>query len=140
MTGDSMAYELILPYPPSVNHYYKRGGHGVYLTTRAKTFRNNVAIRAIDFLRANKTLRGPIEVELFAHPPDGKLRDLDNLLKATLDSLTHAAVIGDDSQIKKLSVEWCRRIKGGRMVCVLHPLDDVSAMGSTEPVAESEIV
>lgn len=135
-----MAYELILPYPPSVNHYWKRGKKGVHLSQRARMFREDVSIRALDFLRANKTLRGPLEVEIFAHPPDGKLRDLDNLLKATLDSLSHALVIGDDSQIKRLSIEWGRRIKGGRMVCVLHCLEPASAKGSTEPIAEDQIV
>lgn len=127
-----MPYELILPYPPSVNHYWKRSKTGVHLTQRARMFREDVSIRALDFLHANKTLRGPIELELFAHPPDGKLRDLDNLLKATLDSLTHARVIGDDSQIKRLTIEWARKIKGGRMVCILHPMEPVGAMASTE--------
>lgn len=131
-----MSHELILPYPPSVNHYWKRGKNGIHLTPRARLFREDVAICALDFLRAYKTLRCPIEIEIFAHPPDGKLRDLDNILKATLDSLTHAAVIADDSQIKKLTIEWARRIKGGRMVCVLHSLE-VCASGSTHSSPES---
>ena len=47
--------------------------------------------------------------------PDKRRRDLDNLLKATLDSLTHAGVWSDDSQIDALSI---RRFPIGGMLKV----------------------
>ncbi len=39
------------------------------------------------------------------YPPDRRRRDLDNVLKALLDSLAHAKVYEDDSQIDVLVVD-----------------------------------
>ena len=38
------------------------------------------------------------------YPPDARRRDLDNLLKCTLDSLVHAGLLEDDSQIKHIDI------------------------------------
>jgi crossover junction endodeoxyribonuclease RusA len=62
---------------------------------------------------------GKLAVALVAHPPDIRRRDLDNLLKASLDSLTHAGVWVDDSQIKALSIEWGNVVAGGRLDVVV---------------------
>lgn len=44
-------------------------------------------------------------MEILANPPDNRRRDLDNLLKGTLDSLQHANIYPDDNQIDKLKIE-----------------------------------
>jgi crossover junction endodeoxyribonuclease RusA len=36
--------------------------------------------------------------------PDKRRRDLDNILKALLDGLTHSGVWGDDSQVVDLRI------------------------------------
>ena len=46
--------------------------------------------------RPAKPLSGRLWVEVLAYPPDRRRRDLDNLGKASFDSLTHALVIEDD--------------------------------------------
>jgi crossover junction endodeoxyribonuclease RusA len=48
--------------------------------------------------------------------PDKRRRDLDNLPKAILDALTHAAVWDDDSQVDDLRV-W-RSPSGGGVIVV----------------------
>lgn len=45
-----------------------------------------------------------LRVEISVTPPDRRRRDLDNLLKAVLDSMQAAAVYYDDSQIDELLV------------------------------------
>ena len=45
-----------------------------------------------------------LAVEIDAWMPDRRRRDLDNTLKATLDSLTHAGLWEDDSQIDSLKI------------------------------------
>ena len=47
---------------------------------------------------------GRLRVEVVAHAPDHRRRDLDNLHKATLDALEHAAVYADDGQIDDLRI------------------------------------
>jgi Holliday junction resolvase RusA-like endonuclease len=40
-----------------------------------------------------------VAVSIVAFPPDNRTRDLDNILKALLDSLQHAGVIPDDNDV-----------------------------------------
>jgi crossover junction endodeoxyribonuclease RusA len=53
-----------------------------------------------------------LKVEIEAWRPDKRKRDLDNLLKAVLDSLAHAGVFEDDSQIVDLRIYWGPLIGG----------------------------
>ena len=57
-----------------------------------------------------------------AYPPDRRRRDLDNLLKCTQDSLAHAGVYEDDSQIDVLVVVRCNPVPSGRVTVRLQEL------------------
>lgn len=59
-----------------------------------------------------KHFKGHLKVEIEAFRPDKRRRDLDNLLKATLDGLAHAGVYEDDSQIVDLHIYWAKDIGG----------------------------
>ena len=48
-------------------------------------------------------------------PPDNRIRDLDNYNKALFDALTHAGVWEDDSQVKRMLVEWGPVIPKGKV-------------------------
>jgi crossover junction endodeoxyribonuclease RusA len=54
-------------------------------------------------------------VTLTAFPPDKRRRDLDNLPKVVLDSLTKAGVWKDDSQIQRLTIQWGAFWPGGAL-------------------------
>ena len=60
-------------------------------------------------------MQGRLMVKISAYPPDRRRRDLDNILKATLDSLTHAAVIEDDSLIDDLRIVRKSLVQGGKI-------------------------
>jgi len=57
-------------------------------------------------------IKNPIKVEIIAYRPDKRKRDLDNLLKGSLDSLTKAGVWEDDSLIQDLRIYWGDHIGG----------------------------
>lgn len=46
-----------------------------------------------------------IRLDILACPPDRRKRDLDNILKALIDSLQHASIYNDDNQIDIIRIE-----------------------------------
>lgn len=104
--------DLELPYPPSVNHYYRHVGPRVLISREGRQYRDRV-------LAILKTERIPrltdrLEVWMSFLPPDNRRRDLDNCVKCLLDALQKGGLYEDDSQIKKLHLEMCEPIEGGR--------------------------
>lgn len=102
---------LWLPFPPSVNHYWRRVGNKTILSREGREYRELVAERCA-------ALRGTfgralIQVTINAIFPDHRRRDVDNLAKACLDALGHCGVYEDDSQIKKLTIEHVGTDKPG---------------------------
>lgn len=107
---------LSLTYPPSVNTYWGFHGHRRFLTNKAREFKTNVAAAAAA-ARGFGACRVGIEVIL--HPPDRRVRDIDNVLKPLLDALVAAGVLNDDGQIDLLIVSRGTVVKGGRCeVCI----------------------
>ena len=97
-----MQVTLALPWPPSVNHYYRHVGPRVLISKDGRRYREAVA--AVARRAGNPTFAEPVEVALDLYPPDNRRRDVDNSLKSTLDALTCARVFEDDSLIRKLTV------------------------------------
>lgn len=98
-----MLVKLTLPYPPSVNNYWRVSHGRFYIDEKGVNFRN--AVNAIVLKeKANNKLTGKLKAEIFAIMPDKRVRDLDNLNKAILDSLTHSNVIEDDKYIDDLRI------------------------------------
>ncbi|ONG20767.1 hypothetical protein BXT95_14770 [Escherichia coli] len=65
--------------------------------------------------RLPKPTSAPASVEIVLFPPDNRIRDLDNYNKALFDALTHAGVWEDDSQVKRMLVEWGPVIPEGKV-------------------------
>lgn len=98
------AINLTLPYPPSVNSYWRNIGHGRTIVSRAG---RNYAIEVqkavlLAQCRMKATERLSVAIEL--HQPDKRRRDIDNTAKAILDALGNAGVYLDDSQIDELRI------------------------------------
>lgn len=111
-----------LPYPPSVNHYWRRVGPRTLISRQGRAYRRDVAtaVRRIDRAADRLPLIGPLSVKVSLYPPDRRRRDLDNVLKALLDALQHAGVYPDDSLIEHLSVEKRDVVDGGKAVVVIR--------------------
>lgn len=118
-TKKKVCMELKLPYPPSVNHYYRHVGHRTLISRKGREYRQAVA-EAVMLQRGSKRLAGPIAVDITVWPPDKRRRDLDNLCKGLLDSLQHAGVYLDDSQIERLTIERMLVATGGSVIVTIQ--------------------
>jgi Holliday junction resolvase RusA-like endonuclease len=94
---------LELPWPPSLNHYYKHVGNKVLISKEGRQYREVVVnrIKAAGI----KMITGRVEVAIQLYPPDRRRRDADNSLKCLLDAFTAGGIYEDDSQIYFLSIE-----------------------------------
>ena len=116
-------YVTSLPYPPSVNHIWRRVGRRMYLTPEAHNYKANVR----EIVRARgrpQPLRGSIAVTIRAYMPDKRKRDIDNLIKIILDSLTYAGIWGDDNQVDRIVVERGEVKPYGACLVRVEEMDD----------------
>jgi len=95
--------KVVLPYPPSVNHYLRHAGHSVYRTQAANDYREIVAWILHDM--EVDPLQGALKVSIVAYRPR-KAGDIDGILKVSLDAMNKLAY-EDDKQIVELHV-WRR--------------------------------
>ena len=107
---------LTLPYPPTVNTYWRRVGHRFYISPRGQRYREQVQL----IYGGTETYTCPVVVEAYFNPPDRRERDVDNLPKALLDSLEYAGVFENDNQVKRLVCEMMQPRKGGRAVVFIR--------------------
>ena len=111
--------ELLLPWPPSINHYYRNVGGRTLISRKGREYRGTVGALVAG---ANLPPFAP-EARLVAiidvFPPDRRRRDLDNIQKPVLDALEHAGVYEDDSQIDILVTRRGGVVPGGGLRVVL---------------------
>lgn len=85
------------------------------ISARGRLYRSNAIASVYEQLkRKPKPLTADLEVRVVLFPPTRARRDLDNFQKALFDSLTHAGVWADDSQVKRMMVEWGPVTKEGK--------------------------
>ena len=94
--------------PPSVNHYWERTGKGMKLSDRARQF-HAVMMALVPALGLSSRLK----LEVIFHFPTKQKRDIDNHLKATIDSLVKCGFCNDDEQFDELIVKRGAVVKGG---------------------------
>lgn len=94
--------KLTIPKPPSVNNLYGLHGHIKYMTKRGKEWFETAGWT----IREQTTIGKPLarcKIGVIAHIMDQS--DLDNLLKATQDLLTHMGIIEDDKYIMDIHMQ-----------------------------------
>lgn len=108
---------LSLPYPPSVNHYWRKWHNRMVISRQGREYRTVVCgLLAGGRGGARKPpAGGRVALCMDAFPPDRRRRDLDNLQKPTLDALQHAGVYEDDSQIDLLLTRRREPVENGRL-------------------------
>lgn len=105
-----------LPYPPSVNMYYRTPRSGklagrTMISEKGRMYRADVMETIMRYKLGR--VPGRLEVHIDAFPPDRRRRDLDNICKGLLDGLAHAGIIADDGDIDILKIHRKEHVKGG---------------------------
>ena len=112
---------LELPFPPTVNSYYAHNKRGIkYITAKGRAFRADVCQACLEQKAYGLILEDRLQFDVILYPPDNRVRDLDNYMKALQDSLgnpkdgTGAKVWADDAQIDDLHPQRGIVVKGGK--------------------------
>jgi len=92
-----------LPFPPSVNTYWRNYRGRMVLSARGRDYKKKV----YEDLSGERTflktpLAGRLRVVVDIYVPDKRRRDIDNCAKALLDAIGDAEIYEDDSQIDEL--------------------------------------
>lgn len=120
--------KLTLPFPPTVNTYWRNTSRGVLISASGRSFRSSAIASVYQQLkRKPKPIITDVQVNVILFPPSRIKRDLDNYQKALFDSLTHAGVWLDDSQIKRIIIEWGPVFKGGKSEVTISDYQAVAA-------------
>lgn len=113
-----------LPYPPSVNRYWRNIAVGkkprTLISRQGRDYRDEVLCLLRGDNRPMLTCKIAVTIEVFQ--PDKRRRDLDNIAKAPLDALTHAGVWLDDSQIDELRLIRKGVLADGKLIVTIHLL------------------
>ncbi|HEC0670881.1 bacteriophage V crossover junction endodeoxyribonuclease [Klebsiella quasipneumoniae] len=123
--------KFILPFPPSVNSYWRSPNKGtakgkLLVSEAGRKFKHAVRAVIIEQLKAvPKPSASPAEVVIVLYPPDYRRRDLDNYNKALFDALTYAGIWEDDSLVKRMTIEWGENAKGGRVEITITAFNKV---------------
>lgn len=99
-----------MPWPPSVNTYWRNVSGKTLISAKGRAYRKVVSDMGWTLPKYG-TAR--LRVVIKAYPPDRRRRDLDNLPKAIFDSLERAGVFDDDEQIDFFSIKRCAVEKPG---------------------------
>ncbi len=116
-------YRLQLPWPPTVNTYWRhaRGRH--YISAKGTQYRKDI-IQLIQQQQLDIKTTARLKFCIIANQPDKRRRDLDNLQKAVFDSLVHAGFMADDEQIDDFRVRRGTQIKGGSLEVLITELEE----------------
>ena len=110
---------LELPYPPSVNSYWRANGHRRYISKEGVEFTKAVDL-VVKQSNAKSFEEKQVAISVMIHPRSKRKFDLDNTLKAILDALMKAGMYNDDSQIEYIEIARGEAVDGGKAVVHLY--------------------
>lgn len=102
--------DITLDFPPSTNHMYTKTRHGVFLTAKAREYKEEaITVAQIAALDLGSTRPQAWSFTWLVYLPDAKQRDLDNLLKVPQDGVCAGLGINDhwitEIKIVKMAID-----------------------------------
>lgn len=114
-----MLFIFKLPFPPTVNTYWRIFNNRMILSKRGRQYKKDVqSAIGIEAFSSAFPLLGRLSVHIEIYPPDKRRRDIDNCAKAVLDAVGAAGIYKDDCQIDYLILERQEVRKGDGHVVV----------------------
>lgn len=112
-----------LPWPPSLNAYYRHVGPRVLISKAGRLYREEVCLMGLP-----RAPEGRIAMSVVTHQRTAGRCDLDNFLKVALDSMKWASVFADDSLIDELCVRRGCVERAGRLRVRIRAFDPESTL------------
>lgn len=110
---------ILMPFPPSVNTYWRHSARGIYLSKKGRDYKAEV--RSLFTDSGARLMEERLELAVLLNPPDRRKRDIDNYCKSLLDALIGLAY-RDDSQIDSLLVQRGEVEQGGSALVFMRPV------------------
>jgi crossover junction endodeoxyribonuclease RusA len=98
--------ELQLPWPPSINRYWRCVQGATLLSREGREYKHKAKDALFEQLYKLKhtAIDVPCKATIIAHYPNKRRRDLDNIIKPVLDCLQASEVVRNDELFKELHV------------------------------------
>jgi len=117
-----MLITLKLPFPPSVNTYYRNFRGRMVMGKNGRSFKDAVQ-EIVTVTQTPKFNDARLMAIITIFPPNKRKFDLDNRLKAIFDSLQDAGVFDDDEQFDKIEIARGVIKSGGGCTIVIATLE-----------------
>lgn len=120
--------ELTLPRPPSANRIWRIGNNKIHRSEEYRVWLRAAQWQIVAQAKRRK-IEGRFKLTMIAIRPDRRRRDLDNLIKPTLDALVKAEVVKDDTLCEWIEAYWADPIEGKRIGNIIVTLEEVETDG-----------
>lgn len=104
----SVPIYIELPLPPSANNMFvngKRGGR--FPSPNYSKWKRDAGFLARS--QSKGRIEGPFAVQINAVRPDKRRRDVDNIIKPTVDLLVSLGFVTDDSEMQTVQASWVEK-------------------------------
>jgi crossover junction endodeoxyribonuclease RusA len=128
-----MHITLNLPIPPSVNTYYRNFRGIMVLSKAGRQFKAAVQDYVVEH-NIPKFGASKVKLTMVLRPRDKRKIDIDNRIKAVLDSLEDAGVFDNDWQVDHIEMIRGTPVKNGAIHVLIEAIDETppSSEGSTK--------
>lgn len=108
-----MEYRFTLPWPPSVNGYWRSFRGRQIISKRGREYVKQVDELMKELNLHSEQISKSVSVSIKLNPPTLRSYDVDNFNKGIFDALSKCGFWLDDSQVYRLTIEKGNKAKGG---------------------------